>query len=303
MRKIGSGLAFALGASLALSVPQQASAQVPAALPDKESVAVGEATDADGTYVVSTINKRITIDRGRAYVVDPWNTALIFTVKSGMVTLQNFRQTGPDTFEADDLPMMGKVVFNRQPNGTLQGVVQGAMGEAKYALVPTDYAEVPSGGGPGGDSDARVAEQPRVYKLHVSGSRCEGKQLTRPRFRGVYSISIVDYDGDERRSRDRNFNVQCKDGGDRSQSYRFYDSGPGALTLTVPSDGSFSNMRVRGENKGGRNFDINRGHSSLLLDAINDGGALAVGQSRTDEVRLAGDKAKLYVTFTLERVQ
>ena len=117
---------------------------------------------------------------------DPWNTALIFTVKAGMVTLQNFRQTGPNTFEADDLPMMGKVVFNHQPNGTLQGVVQGAMGEAKYALVPTDYATVGDGSSGGGDGNEVVDPAPSMhtYRLHVSRGHCSGKKLTRKKYNG-----------------------------------------------------------------------------------------------------------------------
>jgi len=103
--------AMLVASPIAIASPAQA--QMAAMLPTADSVEPAAATDADGTYMVSTINKRITIDRGRAYVVDPWIHALIFRVERGMVTLQNFRQTGPDEFEADDLPMMGKVKFYR----------------------------------------------------------------------------------------------------------------------------------------------------------------------------------------------
>ena len=299
-------LALALGASLSLALPHAVSAQIPAALPSVDSVAPGEATDADGTYVVSTINKRITIENGRAYVVDGWNTALIFSVQPGMVTLQNFRQTGTNTFEADDLPMMGKVVFTRQPNGTLQGVVQGAMGEAKYALVPTDYAGVPnpddssSGGGP-----TPVVAQPRIYKLHVSGSRCLGNSF-RNTYGGVFNVSLKDANGNRVKSKNRNFEVKCTKKGPRSQSYKFYNSGPGALTITVPADGgSISGMRVGGKNTAGKNINLDRAHSALLTRAMNDAGSLSVGQSLTDEVHMAGDngKASLYLTLALTRTQ
>lgn len=304
MKKIGSSLVFAIGACLALTAPQAVVAQVPAALPDKESVAVGEATDADGTYVVSTINKRITIDRGRAYVVDPWNTALIFTVKKGMVTLQNFRQTGPDTFEADDLPMMGKVVFNRQPNGTLQGVVQGVMGEAKYALVPAELAEVPSDDMPIGAPPTPEVALDRIYRVHVSGSRCDGTQMLRGGFGGTFKLSIVDPVGVSTESRWRNFAVDCKDDGNRSQNYAFYENGPGALTITVPADGAPADrLRLITRNRKNWNFTDYSPEIEELLAAINFSSQLSVGQSLDNQITVKSGKTTLIATVTVNRVQ
>ena len=278
--------------------------QAQAQLPDVASVEPGEATDADGTYVVSTINKRITIENGRAYVIDPWTQALIFRIKPGMVTLQNFRQTGPDTFEADDLPMMGKVVFNRQPNGTLQGVVQGAFGEAKYALVPTEYATVGDGNSGGGTTPAIARD--RIYQLHVSNSRCLGSDLLRKTYGGVFNVSLRDPNGNQMTSKNRNFEVKCTNKGPRKQNYRFYNAGPGALTITIPEGAkNVSAMRIGGKNTAGKNVTFNRAHSSLLMRAINQEDLLDVGKTLTDEVVLAGKsgKAQLYVTLAVTRVQ
>ena len=278
--------------------------QAQAQLPDVASVEPGEATDADGTYVVSTINKRITIENGRAYVIDPWTQALIFRIKPGMVTLQNFRQTGPDTFEADDLPMMGKVVFNRQPNGTLQGVVQGAFGEAKYALVPTEYATVGDDNSGGGTTPAIARD--RIYQLHVSNSRCLGSDLLRKTYGGVFNVSLRDPNGNQMTSKNRNFEVKCTNKGPRKQNYRFYNAGPGALTITIPEGAkNVSAMRIGGKNTAGKNVTFNRGHSSLLMRAINQEDLLDVGKTLTDEVVLAGKsgKAQLYVTLAVTRVQ
>lgn len=287
-----------------------------AQLPDVASVAPGEATDADGTYVVSTINKRITIENGRAYVIDPWTQALIFRIQPGMVTLQNFRQTGPDTFEADDLPMMGKVVFNRQPNGTLQGVVKGVFGEAKYALVPTEYATIGNGNGNGngvgiGDGVGDVVPAPaivrdRIYQLHVSKSRCLGSDLLRKTYGGVLNVRLQDPNGNRVTSENRNFEVKCTRKGPRNQSYKFYEAGPGALTITVPENGrSVTGMRIGGRNTAGGNVNFDNAHSALLMRAINQENLLDVGKALTDEVILAGKsgKAQLYVTLTLKRVQ
>ncbi len=291
MNQLFKNLGYAgLMASAAMLAPAAANAQLPAALPDKESVAPGEATDVDGTYVVSTINKRITIENGRAYVVDPWTQALIFRVNPGMVTLQNFRKTGPDRYEADDLPMQGKVVFHRQPNGALQGVVNGAFGEHKYVLVPTALATVPGdGAGDGSGGVPPVVEQPRIYRLHVSGSRCSGTDTFRKNYRGTLKVSIVDPSGNRMTSKHRNFAVACTKKGERSQNYSFYGSGPGALTITVPPGSQpFRDMRVLVDNKKGKNFNVNRAHSSRLTNDIKAASSLAVGQPRNDRVEVYG---------------
>ena len=176
MRKIikSAVLASAIALSQAI-LAAPAHAQIAAALPMVEEVERGEATDADGTYVVSTINKRITIENGRAYVVDPWTQAILFRVKPGMVTLRNFRQTGPNEFEADDLPMMGKVTFYRQPDGSLEGVVKGAMGEAKYVLVPTEYATVP--GTDSGGIPSEQSEPVEEWHVYVRQLQCTRKKF------------------------------------------------------------------------------------------------------------------------------
>ena len=280
-----------------------AHAQVPAALPSVDSVAPGEATSADGTYVVSTINKRITIENGRAYVIDPWNTALIFTVKAGMVTLRNFRQTGPDTFEADDLPMMGKVVFNRQPNGTLKGVVKGAMGEAKYALVPTEYAglgDSPSGGGDIADTGPAM----HTYRLHVSRGHCSGEKLTRRKYNGTVKVSVLDRADDRLISRNRNFRVECSDKRDRTQTYKFYNNGPGALTFTsAPDLANFSALRVEGKANGGIGGLVFNKTSQLFPEVRAKGRPMTVGEKASDRVTVLSNKTKLIFDVTLERIK
>lgn len=294
-----------------------AHAQIPAFLPAVEEVAPSEATDVDGTYMVSTINKRITIENGRAFVIDPWTHAFILKVQPGMVTLQNFRQTGPNTYEADDLPMMGKVVFNRQPNGTLQGVVQGALGTAKYALVPTEYAGAPVGGGPGGTPGGNPIEddpglgapppsnEPWVYRLHVSGGQCSGSKFGRLKYNGQVRMTIMDRENDKRESKDRNFRVQCTKKGVRTQSYKFYENGPGAFTLiTPPGEVAFSDLRIAGKANGGiGGLYFANDKNDVLSKARDKGASVRVGDRFTDKVTVLGDKAKLNFTVTLERVK
>ncbi|MCK0129362.1 hypothetical protein [Erythrobacter sp. F6033] len=292
-----------LGAAMISTAP--AKAQVPAFLPMVEEVEKGEATTADGTYIVSTINKRITIENGRAYVVDPWTHALILKVKPGMVTLRNFRQTGANTFEADDLPMMGKVVFNRQPDGTLEGIVKGALGEAKYNLVPAELTIAPVDDGQNVIPPPEpVAALPRIYQLHISGGECRGSSLLRKRYNGVAKISVTDSAGDKLESKNRNFSVRCTDKGPRSQNYKFYDNGPAALTITVPpGEDGVSDLRIRGtifDPLGA--LDFYKPHDALTK-AHELGRDLKVNESFSEWHEWIGGKASMNFEVTIKRVQ
>lgn len=305
--RIKTILLAGLIATGSLAASSTAKGQVRALLPMASEVEEGAPTDADGTYIVSTINKRITIENGRAYVVDPWTHALVLRVHRGMVTLQNFRQTGPDTFEADDLPMMGKVVFFRQPNGALQGVVKGAFGEAKYVLVPTDYADAPVDEDPGlgAPPPPSAPSEPRVYKLYLSGSGCDGKSLLRKRYIGQMGLSITDSAGQTVQSKKRNYAVQCKDGGKRTQNFLYYKNGPGALEIVVPpNEAGASNLKLTGRLTDTLGIiTINRDSPDLFNKARARGRDLEVGEKLTDRHDLEYGKTTLYFNITLERVQ
>lgn len=302
-------LACAFSAGIMIS-SAPAHAQFQAALPMVETVTPGEATDADGTYVVSTIDKRITIENGRAYVIDPWTQALLFRIKPGMVTLKNFRQTGPNTFEADDLPMMGKVVFYRQPNGALQGVVKGALGEAKYILVPTEYASVENPGPPDGIEPPAppppppAIEKPRIYNLYVSGGECKGSSLLRKRYRGVVRISVTDREGELLTSKNRNFSVRCTKKGPRKQDYNFYSNGPGALTITIPpGQAGFSDLQMfidLSDPLGVLNF---KKEHDLLAQARALGRDLTVNETISEWNKMLSGKANMSFKVTMKRVQ
>lgn len=110
--------------------------QIPAFLPDKNSVPETEPLPIDGVWMISSIGKRIRIDRGRAYAVDPWLHFFVLKVQPDMVVLQNFRRNGvAGRFTADDLPLQGPATFQLQPNGNLKASVQGVLGPANYDLI------------------------------------------------------------------------------------------------------------------------------------------------------------------------
>lgn len=109
--------------------------QIPAFLPDQYSVARSEALPIDGVWMVSTIRKKIRIEQGRAYAVDPWLHMFVLKVQPGMVVMQNLRRTGPGEYVADDLPLVGPAEMTLTANGNLEATVKGMFGPVRYKLV------------------------------------------------------------------------------------------------------------------------------------------------------------------------
>lgn len=148
-RAIAAGLAASV-----LALAQPALAQIPAFLPDKESVAVGEASEIDGDWRVSTIGKIIRIEGARAYALEGWTHAFVLAVKPGMVTIRNIQKTGENEYVGDDLPMMGKVTLRVVSPDRIEASVPGLFGATRYALIRV--AGAAPGAPPGAASRAPV---------------------------------------------------------------------------------------------------------------------------------------------------
>lgn len=125
-------------AATAAGIPQTG-----AFLPNKSAVAPGPRMDIDGTYTISTLGKRITIDRGRGYAVDGWTHALTLKIRPDMVTMRNIVQIDNTTYAGDDLPLLGKATLKVQPDGSIATVVAGMI-PYRYTLLPVAvYAHSP----------------------------------------------------------------------------------------------------------------------------------------------------------------
>ena len=109
--------------------------QTTAFLPNKSAVTPGSRMDIDGTYTISTLGKRITIDRGRGYAVDGWTHALTLKIRPDMVTMRNIVQIDDTTYAGDDLPLLGKATLKVQPDGSIATVVSGMI-PYRYTLLP-----------------------------------------------------------------------------------------------------------------------------------------------------------------------
>lgn len=112
--------------------------QVDAFLPDKYDVDETEALPIDGVWRISTINKKIRIEKGRAYAIDSWLHLFTLKVQRDMVVLQNFERTAPGQYAADDLPLMGPAEMQLRPDGNLTVTVKGMLGPASYKLIKRD---------------------------------------------------------------------------------------------------------------------------------------------------------------------
>ena len=280
-------------------------AQISAFLPMKEKVAAGEPSEVDGTYLISSINKRITIANGRAYAIDPWVHALVLQVKPNMVVMRNFRQTAPDRFIADDLPLMGQATFVRQADGVLDVKVASSLGPVRYKLIPVDHVENPVIDEPPADDTPSAPAQDREYHLFVNVISCDGTAFLRKRYRGFYSLSVTDAEGNEIRSGNRNFDVRCTKKGARRQTLSHDANGKGSLSIVVPAgqDG-FSNFVIYTTlNDLLGPLDLKNDKSSLLLKAKNLRRDLNPGESIDNVEGIASGKARLLYRVKLKRVR
>lgn len=109
--------------------------QMDAFLPDKYSVEESEALPIDGVWMISSIKKKIRIEKGRAYAVDSWLHLFTLKVQPDMVVLQNFQRTGPGKYTADDLPLLGPATFQLKPDGNMSVNVKGTLGPVAYGLI------------------------------------------------------------------------------------------------------------------------------------------------------------------------
>ena len=128
--------ALALSAWITPGHAQGQVPQVPAFLPSSTDVPMGQKLPIDGDWIISTIHKRIRIEGGRAYALDPWVHMFVLKIEPLMVVLENLQRTGPGRYSGQDLPLMGPLTAALGPDGSLSVTVAGAMGTSRYSLIP-----------------------------------------------------------------------------------------------------------------------------------------------------------------------
>jgi hypothetical protein len=110
--------------------------QIPAFLPTVDQVAATQPMPLDGTWLINTIRKKIRIEAGRAYAVDGWTHMFVLNIQPGMVVIKNIVPTGPGTYQAEDLPLLGTWTARVQRDRSLSVSVSTALVPVTYRLIP-----------------------------------------------------------------------------------------------------------------------------------------------------------------------
>lgn len=131
--------------------------QMDAFLPYETQVPVTEALPIDGDYTISTLGKKIRIDRGRGYALDPWTHAMTLKIRPNMVVSKDIRQVSATEYTAQDLPLLGTATMKVQPDGRI-AVSVASIPPYNYFLIPADGTTAPppvQDEDPGADDDCQ----------------------------------------------------------------------------------------------------------------------------------------------------
>jgi len=90
-----------------------------AALPDRYAVDLGAPTPIDGVWRISTNDRRLRIERGRAFAVDGWNHAVLFRVEPEQVTMVDIRREEPGVYLGRDILLNGDARMSLRADGNL----------------------------------------------------------------------------------------------------------------------------------------------------------------------------------------
>jgi len=120
--------------------------QMDAFLPYESQVPPTQALPIDGDYTISTLGKRVRIDRGRSYALDPWTHAMTLKIRPNMVVSKDFRQIGATEYTSQDLPLLGTASMTVQPDGRI-AVNVASIPPYSYFLLPVEGGATPTPGG------------------------------------------------------------------------------------------------------------------------------------------------------------
>jgi len=110
--------------------------QIPAFLPTVDNVAATKPMPLDGTWLITSIGKKVRIESGRAYAVDGWLHLFTLKIQPGMVVIKNIAPTAAGQYSGDDLPLLGKWNAKVQANRSLAVTVAGTLGPVNYTMTP-----------------------------------------------------------------------------------------------------------------------------------------------------------------------
>ncbi len=106
-----------------------------AALPNRYAVDLGTPLPIDGIWRISTNDKRLRIERGRAFAVDGWNHVLLFRVEPDQVTMTNIRRNDDGVYLGRDILLNGDAEMSLRDDGNLDVRVGTFPFPIKFVLI------------------------------------------------------------------------------------------------------------------------------------------------------------------------
>lgn len=104
-------------------------------LPSRYDVDMADPLPIDGIWTVSTLKKRIRIEKGRAYALDGWTHALVLKVLPDMVVMRDIERTGPGKYAAQDLPLTARAKMTLRSDGNIDVHAETFPFPVKYVLI------------------------------------------------------------------------------------------------------------------------------------------------------------------------
>lgn len=105
----------------------------------------------DGVWRVSTLGKRVRIQQGRSFVLDPWRHLFVMQIQRNMVVVRDLHDAGGGAFGGYDLMALGAWRAVKNASGNLDVVVSGIT-PTRFQLIaveldnPEAFAAVPVAG-------------------------------------------------------------------------------------------------------------------------------------------------------------
>lgn len=115
---------------------QTNNAEIPAFLPLASDVPISKKLPIDGEWMINNIRKRIRIEGGRAYAVDPWLHLFILKIQPQMVVSKDWQRISPGQYSGQDLPLVGPFTASVLSNGNMNIQIQGMFGVVNLTLSP-----------------------------------------------------------------------------------------------------------------------------------------------------------------------
>lgn len=119
--------------SVAVNAQEVTIPEVAAFLPKIVDVKPAEPMAIDGIWSISSLDKKVRVDRGRIYAIEGWKHLLVLKIKPGMVVIRDIKeQDDVGFYVGKDLPLQGEWLATLTSDRLLDIKV----GKVNYQMIP-----------------------------------------------------------------------------------------------------------------------------------------------------------------------